>query len=65
MAKILQFPNGGNLKTVRKRRPPSLDLVRYFDDPSVSFETLKRVYKHVACSFHRRQKLEREREWSS
>ncbi len=65
MAKILQFPDGKIIKVSRKSEPSGLDVIRYFEDPSISFETLKLVHKVVNTRFRRRQKAEREREWSS
>ena len=65
MAKILQFPDGKIIKTWRQSGPSGLDVIRYFEDPSVSFETLKLVHKVVNTRFRKRQKKEREREWSS
>ena len=65
MAKVLQFPDGKIIKTWRKSGPSGLDVIRYFEDPSVSFETLKLVHKVVNTRFRKRQKKEREREWSS
>ncbi len=65
MAKILQFPNGAILKGLRKSRPSGLDLIRYFEDPSVKFDTLALMYKLISTRYRRRQKAERDREWSS
>jgi hypothetical protein len=56
MAKILQFPSGKIIKSVRTCGPFSTAVIRYFDDPNVTFETLQPVYKRISSTFRRKQK---------
>jgi len=64
LAKLLQFPDGKVLKTVRRSTPSGLDVIRYFDDPDVRLETLKIVFKVIAPKFRRRLAEADEHEWS-
>jgi hypothetical protein len=63
VAKILQFPDGRALRAAGKSTPSGLDLIRYFEDFSVSLQTLQFVYKVISARLRRRK--QEEPEWSS
>ncbi len=76
MAKILQFPNGKIPKAARKPVPQhvdrsadferqssdvAMDVIRYFQDSPVSFETLEFLHDAMSMIYRERRKRERER----
>lgn len=76
MARILQFPNGKILKAARKPVPQqvdcgadferqsfdvAMDVIAYFQDYPVSFETLDFLRDGISMIYRERRKVERER----
>jgi len=79
MAKILRFPTGKQAKSARSApyvpdyllrerilmSHIQMDVLKLFDDPWVSFETIEWFYKLISKCYRRRKKVHKERGWTS
>ncbi len=76
MAKILRFPGGKALKAIRESAPlpidrnghferhgscAAMDIIRFFQDPRMSLESLKFMHKRISMTLLERLKMERQR----